>query len=171
MIEPNYTPKKLIFTDADIEELCLHDCPIHAIATMDDGIALDIDYMFEWYYPKDRKEGYSYAYEKQKPHSGFSFQIAPCTLFFKNVSDLGINFDGFPAPDALIVQDFYEELDKTKYNPDGRMFYVNCQGGQFSIFCQGFEMVVRQQPVHHPHQILTLEQRRGISFCRKSYKD
>lgn len=42
MIDHNYTPEKLIFTDADLEDLCLHACPIHAIATMDDGVALDI---------------------------------------------------------------------------------------------------------------------------------
>lgn len=169
MIDPNYTPEKLIFTDADIEDLCLHDCQIHAIATMDDGLALDLDYMFEWYSPKDRKDGYSFAYEKKKQRSGFSCQIAPCTLFFKAVTSLGINFDGFPAPDALIIQDFYEEPDKTKFNPNGRMFYVNCIGGLFSIFCQGFEMIVRQQPVHHPHQVLSLKQRGGISFSKKTY--
>lgn len=169
MIDSNYVPAKVIFTDADMDDLCFHDCSIHAIAPIEDGLALDIDYMFEWYSPKDRNGGYSYAYEKKKQSSGFSFQIAPCTLFFKNVSDLGMNFDGFPSSDALIIQDLLEELDKAKYNPERRMFYVNCLGGEFSIFCKGFELVVRQKPVHHPYQVLTLEQRGGISFCRKPY--
>ena len=156
MINPNYTPEKLIFTEADIKDMCLHDCQIHAIATMDDGLALDIDYMFEWFEPKEGE-------------LCFAFQIAPCTLFFKNVSDLGIDFDGFPVPDALIIQDFYEEPDKTKFNPAARMFYVNCLGGLFSIFCHGFELIVRQKPVHHSLQVLTPEQRGGISFSRKPY--
>ena len=171
MIPIDYKLDKTIFTDKDLEELCFHDCPIHAIAVIEEGLALDIDYMFEWYSPKDRKGGYSYAYEKQTQSSGFSFQIAPCTLFFKNVSDLGMNFDGFPSCDALIIQDLTEEQDKTKFNPESRMFYVNCLGGEFSIFCQGFELIVRRKPVHHPHQVLTLEQRGGISFSRKPYKD
>ena len=49
-----FSPPKLIWTQADYEQMSWHDCRLHAIAIYDDfsphmhELRLDIDYIFEW---------------------------------------------------------------------------------------------------------------------------
>lgn len=156
MTDSNYTPKKTIFTDADLENLCFHDCRIFAIAPEGNDLVMDIDYMFEWCNPKEGE-------------SGFSQLISPCTLLFKNVADFGMSFEGGYPETALIMQDFYKE--DNKFFPNQHIYNIGCLGGNFILRCDGFELIVRQKPVLLKSQCLSLEQRGGISFCRKPYKD
>lgn len=155
MIDPNYTPEKLIFTDADLENLCFHDCQIFAMAPEGDDLVMDIDYMFEWI---ELKEG----------ESGFIHPISPCTLHFKNVEDFGMSFEGSFPETALIMQDF-EEVEN-KFFPDQHIYNIVCLGGNFILRCDGFEMIVRQKPILLKSQCLTLVQRGGISFSLMPYK-
>lgn len=99
MIDSNYTPAKIIFTDADLENLCFHDCRIFASAPEGNDLLMDIDYMFEWYEPKEGD-------------TGFTHPISPCTLHFKNVEDFGMSFEGSYPDTALIMQDFEKEENK-----------------------------------------------------------
>ena len=155
MKKTDYTLSKTIFTEMDMEELCFHDCPIYAMAPVGNDLVMDIDYMFEWLEPKGREKGFTYP-------------ISPCTIYFKNVEDFGMSFEGSYPETALIMQDFAE--DDNKFFPEQHIYNIGCLGGNFVLRCDGFELIVRQKPVLTKRQGLTMKQRGGISFSRKPYK-
>ncbi len=117
-------------------------------------LVMDIDYMFEWYEPKEGE-------------TGFTHLTSPCTLLFRNVEDMGMFFEGTYPDVSFIIQDLYEE--ENAFSPEQHTYKIECLGGNFILRCDGFELVVRQQPIHHPYQALSLEQRGDISFSRKPY--
>lgn len=154
MINSNYTPKKLIFTDADLENMCFHDCRIFSLAPDGNDLVMDIDYMFEWLDPNEGE-------------TNFTHPVSPCTLHFKNVEDLGMSFEGSYPETALIIQDFEDE--ENKFFQNQHIYNIGCLGGNFVLRCDGFEMIVRQKPILLKRQCLTMEQRGGISFSRQPY--
>jgi hypothetical protein len=121
-------------------------------------LLFDIDYIFKWIHPVP-------------PVQTFTFWIAPCTLIFKETFDLQMNFaaDG-GCLDFLEIADHYltrkTEQEKNKYIYE---WTIELQQGQIMLKSYGFEQIVRQRPIHVGQQILTLEERGGISFSRKPY--
>lgn len=154
MIDPNYTPEKLIFTDADLENLCFHDCRIFAMTPEGDDLVMDIDYMFEWIEPEEGE-------------TGFTHPISPCTLHFKNVEDMGMFFEGTYPDVSFIMQDCYEE--ENAFSPEQHTYKIECLGGNFILRCDGFEMIVRKQPMFVKNQCLSMDQRGGINFSKEPY--
>ncbi len=65
MMDTNYTPKKVVFTDGDKEKLCFHDCRIFAMAPEGNDLVMDIDYIFEWCTPKERGDCFSHPRHRE----------------------------------------------------------------------------------------------------------
>jgi hypothetical protein len=156
--------EKNIWTHDDFEIMGWHDCNIYgfSIEKGEDNwtadLLLDIDYIFKWINPVP-------------PKQTFTFWIAPCTLIFKEVFDLRMDFatDG-GCLDLLEIADLYltskTEQEKNKYIFE---WTIELQQGQIKLKSYGFEQIVRQEPIHIGQQVLTLEERGGISFSRKPY--
>jgi hypothetical protein len=156
--------EKNIWTQDDFEIMGWHDSNIYGL-TIEKGednwtadLLLDIDYIFKWIQPVP-------------PVQTFTFWIAPCTLIFKETFDLQMDFatDG-GCLDLLEVADLYltskTEQEKNKYIYE---WTIELQQGQIKLKSYGFEQIVRQEPVHIGQQVMTLEERGGISFSRKPY--
>jgi hypothetical protein len=156
--------EKNIWTQDDFEIMGWHDSNIYGL-TIEKGednwtadLLLDIDYIFKWIQPVP-------------PAQTFTFWIAPCTLIFKETFDLHMDFaiDG-GCLDLLEIADLYltikTEQEKNKYIYE---WTIELQQGQIKLKSYGFEQIVRQRPIHVGQQVLTLEERGGISFSRKPY--
>ena len=158
-----YTLDKGIWTHDDFEEMGWHDANIYGmtIEKNDDNWAadflLDLDYIFEWVHPIP-------------PSEYFTFWIAPCTLIFKNCFDLHINIE--PYGSALDLIEIDDLILKSKVEQEKNKFVfewtIELQNGQIELKSYGFEQVVRQVPIHVRRQGLSLEERGGINFGRKS---
>ena len=58
------------------------------------------------------------------------------------------------------------EQEKNKFVYE---WIIELQQGKITLKSYGLEQIVRQQPRHVQGQVLTLEERGGINFGRKSY--
>ena len=155
---------KSIWTNNDFEEMGWHDSKIYGmtIEKHDDNWAadflLDIDYIFKWVHPVP-------------PAQTFTFWIAPCTLIFKECFDLYIEYDTnagsldlMEIDDLCLSDKIEQENNKLAYK-----WIIELQQGQIELKSYGFEQIVRQKPIHVQSQILSLDERGGINFGRKSY--
>ncbi len=156
--------EKNVWTQDDFENMGWHDTNIYGLTIEKDedswtaDLLFDIDYIFKWIHPIP-------------PAQTFTFWIAPCTLIFKEVFELHVDFatDG-GCLDLLEIADLYltskTEQEKNKYIYE---WTIELQQGQIKLKSYGFEQIVRQEPVHIGQQVMTLEERGGISFSRKPY--
>lgn len=90
----DYYLKKWIWTLEDFEEMCWHDCKIHAVAfdELNYRLLFDIDYIFKWVGPGE--DGY------------YSFWVSPATLIFENVYDMNIDLGSG-------IETIIEDLEKS----------------------------------------------------------
>ncbi len=156
--------EKKIWTQDDFEVMSWHDSNIYGLTigrgedSCNADLLFDIDYIFKWIHPVP-------------PAQTFTFHVAPCTLIFKKAFDLQMNFtsDG-SALDLLEIADLHltgkTEQEKNKYIYE---WTIELQKGKIKLKSYGFEQIVRVMPIHTSRQILTLEERGGISFSRKAY--
>lgn len=156
--------KKKIWTQDDFEKMGWHDSNIYGLTfeKCDDywnaDLLFDIDYIFKWIQPVP-------------PAKTYSFWISPCTLIFKEVFDLQMEFDGSGVSlDLLEIDDINLiskiEQDKNKYIYE---WSIELQKGQIKLKSYGFEQIVRQKPLHVGYQVLTMNERGGTSFSRKPF--
>lgn len=159
-----FIPEKTIWTQDDFEQMGWHDCSIYGLnfLPVDDmgttHLVFDIDYIFKWVKPVP-------------PKQSFSFWIAPCTLVFKDTYGLVINIDRKGGTtDMLEIADLYltnkHEQEKNKWIYE---WNIDLHEGYINFKSLGFDQIVRQKPIFTDVQILTLNERNGISFDMTPY--
>ncbi len=154
-----FTLKKSIWTQDDYEIMGWHDASIYGLTFLPlngNGVShlvFDIDYIFKWVNPIP-------------PKQIFSFWVAPCTLVFKDTFEVTINIDRRGGTtDMLEIADLYlvdkveQETDKWIYEWD-----IELQDGLIKFKSSGFDQIVRLPPKFTDEQVLTLNERNGISF-------
>jgi hypothetical protein len=159
-----YTLDKKIWTHDDFEEMGWHDASIYGMTIENNGnswtadFLFDLDYIFQWVHPIP-------------PAEFFTFWVAPCTLIFKDCFDLHINIDttGLGLTTSMEIDDL---ILKNKVEQEKNKFIfewaIELQSGEIELKSSGFEQIVRRKPIHVQRQNLSLEERGGISFERKS---
>jgi hypothetical protein len=153
----SYQLEKLTWTDADFDIMNFHDTYIHAFAydPVTEDLYLDIDYIFEWVHPPAGEVN-------------FKFWAAPATLFFAHAQYLDILAERF-APGLQM-----QEITRTTAEPTEAIpnpicnWIVELENGALDFYTDGFTLYVRSAPQLCEEQYLTLEQRGGHSFARKS---
>lgn len=154
-----FTLEKNVWTQDDYEQMGWHDCSIYGLSFLpvdEKGtthLLFDIDYMFKWVNPVP-------------PKQTFSFWVAPCTLVFKDTFDLVINVDRKGGTtDMLEIADLYlsEKIEQEK-NKWVYEWNIDLQEGYIKFKSLGFDQIVRQKPTFTDRQILSLDERNGISF-------
>lgn len=151
-----YQLEKALWTDADFEQMGWHDCPIKALAFSDNDyqLLLDIDYIFKWVLPKNKRF--------------YNFWISPCTLVFENVHDINIELSSDGV--ALTIDKISRKNPVVPRNAEyiGRDteydWIIETFAGEISFKSVGFKQYVRQQPVLISTQELDTDARGGISF-------
>jgi hypothetical protein len=154
---PKYKLEKSIWTEADFDKMGWHDSWIYALGfiTPDEDkqsdLILDIDYIFEWIQPN-------------LPDNHFTFQIAPCTLVFHEISDLKMELET-----GLMWQIELEIDELNRRDENGKTIWtIETHNGYIEFQASGFSQFVRSELKHVQLQSLSDEQRGGISFEQKS---
>ncbi len=141
-----------------------HDSMIHGISFNADGknfvsdFILDIDYIFKWVTP-------------EPPSEYCTFFVAPCTLVFSEFSNLKIGIEtGRILPIELEIADLtlVEEREITEMHRT-KFWKIETHSGDILFEATGFNQYVRQYPKHTNSQQLTMEERGGISFEKRSF--
>lgn len=159
MAAQSYTPEKLIWTEADFEQMGWHDGHVYAVAfrKADHELWLDIDYIFKWVGPEGKDTGYH-------------FWVAPVTLVFWNVHT--IKFDIESHDGDLEIQNIERSepclARNAKYiaKQTEWLWLLECQQGEIAFRSVGFWQFTRRPPVYQRSQQLTVECRGGLSFAR-----
>ena len=153
----SFTPSKLVWTEADFEEMSWHDCRLHGIGLIDDfdphshELCLDVNYILQWRRAAagDECDG---------------FWISPATLVFTPES-FHIHFAGLSGSWIIsidrgaMISDCYEWLVRLN------------TGGSITISAPGYRQYLRRAPVFiaAPDQSLETSQRGAISFDTSTY--
>jgi hypothetical protein len=108
----NYQLPKLIWTEADFDQMGWHDVKIHAITFVPEvyEFVLDIDYIFAWVEP-------------EPPSPCYSFWISPATLVFRNIPQFQADFSepldlqilGIERKDPRVPRNAIYIKDKTEW--------------------------------------------------------
>lgn len=145
-----------------------HDCPVHAMAFIDDnenvnneyplpGILFDLDYIFRW--------------ELEEQENIYRFHISPCTLFFENVFDYEINLiSPMCLPYRPIINDISLDIlcDEPSMSYRKYQCHINFHnGGIIKFQTTGYKQYTRKLPILSNEQFLAPDVRGGISFDRK----
>ncbi|HMU99197.1 MAG TPA: hypothetical protein PKY92_10280, partial [Chitinophagales bacterium] len=162
-----YQLEKSIRTEKDFEQMGWHDCNIYGLIFHNDNtdnfttnLIFDIDYIFKWVHPTP-------------PKQNFSFWVSPCTLKFEDTFALTIDIDRCGGmTDMLEVADLYL-VDKTEQETNKWIYEwaIELQEGKITFKSTGFKQIVRQKPILTESQILTLDERDGISFNQNPFDD
>lgn len=148
-----YQLEKLVWSDADFEQMGWHDARIHGIAFNAEAYEfyLDIDYIYEWVDPPQNEKYYS-------------FWVSPCSMIFSNVYDLVIDLS---SDQGIEVADLHrEEIEPLPGSVLERVWKwtFECQEGDISFKSDGFRQYTRRKPAHIKAQHFLLSERGGISF-------
>ena len=150
-----YELEKAIWSEADFGQMGWHDVLIWGMLANPDSFEylFDLDYIFKWVHPKEEE-------------TVFSFWIAPVTMVFYRAHDISIDIDS--SQGTIEIADLnMEEPRKTGNNMLTEYFFrFDCQEGEISLWATGFQLFVRQHPVHRQVQHFNLQERKGISFER-----
>jgi hypothetical protein len=160
-----FTLDKNIWTQDDFDIMGWHDATIRALALeegsrfLKNNLVLDIDYIFKWVV-------------SEAPESVITFWVAPCTMIFKNRFDLEMDFEGSNCGDLMDIAGLH--LKDKVFNKDNSLLYagliyewaMELHQGLISLKSDGFEQIVRRNPIYTPQQVLSMEERGGISFER-----
>ncbi len=158
-----YELEKSVWTQDDFEGMGWHDANIYGMAfeSGDERWAadflLDMDYIFGWVDPIP-------------PAVSYTFWVAPCTLVFHQCFDLHIEINSIGGcVDALEISDLHlNDIVKVDGAKDVYVWTIELQQGQITLKSYGYEQIVRQKPRHVHSQVLTMEERGGISYGRNS---
>ena len=153
-----YVLEKGVWTEADYSVMGWHDSWIHALAVLNNEdepwkneLLFDLDYIFQWVDPAP-------------PSSYYTFWTSPCTLSFYNFYDLVFRADIGTESFEVANLNLVEKIT----NPHNGLVYFNweikLQGGLISLKSEGFDQIVRKNPVHTSLQKLNDVERGGISF-------
>jgi hypothetical protein len=158
------TPKSL-WTHDDFEQMCWHDCRLHAFGMVDDfdphehEVRLDIDYIFQWVCTEDG--------------SGVTgFWIAPATLVFP-ASETKVTLDDLAGWWITGI----ERVDPRPAYPGGPVEWTwkiaFSSGGSIVVRSLGFAQYTRRTPVFVacPDQCLESHQRGGLSLEKRLYDE
>ncbi|MEZ5016699.1 MAG: hypothetical protein R2800_06585 [Flavipsychrobacter sp.] len=155
-----YTLGKSIWKVEDYEDMSWQDANVYAMSFVKDAeealsgnLVLDIDYIFEWVDNDDTEEHYS-------------FWVAPCTLVFSNVLNFKMSIDKTEYNlDLIDIADIHL-LEKTPVEEGGFWYswQIELADGEITFSSEDMYQVVRQQPIYTDSQVLTLEERGGVSF-------
>ncbi|HCO67544.1 MAG TPA: hypothetical protein DIT04_07300 [Dysgonomonas sp.] len=160
-----YILEKSIWTQEDFEVMGWHDANIYGMIIekgkepWQGNLIFDIDYIFEWVHPVP-------------PQKYFSFWVAPCTLIFKEVYELRINIDQQGNTLDLFDFDGINMLSKKELD-NGFTIYewlLELHIGEIQFKSLGFEQIVRKAPVYTNSQVLSLDERGGISFSKQAFE-
>lgn len=139
-----YELEKKIWTEADFENMCWHDCRIYKLR-LADNLELDIDYILQW--NKSDIEGLP-----------FTFWVAPATLVFKKISNIQFDLDT-AFDEAIEIEDI--ELTKTD---NKHQWTIITQQGDFEFQADGFTQWFRQEPFFQFGQTISYIERFGFSL-------
>jgi len=161
-----YILEKKIWTQDDFDIMGWHDANIYGMIIekgeeqWQANLIFDIDYIFEWVHPVH-------------PQKYFSFWIAPCTLIFKEVYELRIDID--QQGNSLELFDFHNIslLSKNELENDIIVYewLLELHIGEIQFKSLGFEQIVRMVPIYTNGQVLSLEERGGISFTNQAFEE
>jgi hypothetical protein len=156
MDEQGYTLEKSVWTTEDFDVMGWHDSKVHAFGMPVDQfeLCLDIDYILKWVDPVP-------------PTKPFTFWVAPATLVFENVMDFKLEMDTIsPTFDILSLKRSDETL-----SPNGRLrlwrWEIDGVGGNIGFQSSGYTQYFRRRPLHIASQVLTYDERGGLTFDRK----
>ena len=160
-----YILEKSIWTQDDFDDMGWHDANIYGMIIergkepWQGNLIFDIDYIFEWIHPVP-------------PQKYFSFWVAPCTLIFKEVYELRIDID--QQGNTLDLFDFDDITMLSKKELDnGSTIYewlLELHIGDIQFKSLGFDQIIRKAPIYTNSQVLSLEERGGISFSKQAFE-
>lgn len=150
---------KSIWTQEDFEQMGWHDCSIYGMVflpeneTQTANLVFDIDYIFKWVHPPGQGQP-------------FSFWVSPCALVFKDTFSLTMNVDRRDGTTDMLEIANLNPIGKVEQETNKWVYEweIDLQEGRIHFNSTGFDQIVRQKPILTGQQILTLEQRKGISF-------
>jgi hypothetical protein len=153
MGEETFKLEQRLFTEADFERMSWHDAPIHAFAFGPGPfeISFDIDYLYRWLDPLPGEKYYR-------------FWIGSATLVFETAYET--NFATGACSNIVILGVRREDGKPSRVNAalTDRRWTFACVEGEISSRTTGYRQFARKPPVLLSQQLLTLEQRGGISF-------
>jgi hypothetical protein len=141
--------QKSVWTDRDLDRLGFHDARVVAVASLDSRepgpsrFVMDLDYLVRWVAP-------------EAPAKHFSFWICPATLVFDEVWSLAGELENIDLSIDDIAR--LESEARGGWRIEGHAFELRL------ITSAGFTLYMRRPPVFTDCQLLTLEERAGISF-------
>lgn len=150
-----YTLEKLVWSDADFEQMGWSETSVHAIAAIPENFELlfDIDYIIQWVYPVP-------------PDKYFTFWVAPATLVFSNVWNVKSHLESESGEFSLQNLDRLDE----QTTPNGKMtdwlWKLSGDGGSMSFRATSYKQYFRKQPVLTQFQKLRFDERGGLCFDR-----
>jgi len=161
-----YILEKKVWTQDDFEVMGWHDANIYGMIIekgedpWQGNLMFDIDYIFEWVHPIP-------------PQQLFAFWVAPCTLIFRDVYELRMDID--QQGNSLDLFDFHSIslLSKNELE-NGTIVYewlLELHIGEIQFKSLGFEQIVRMAPIYTNGQVLSLDERGGISFSKPSFEE
>jgi len=130
------------WTDFDFEQMGWHDSKLYAIGIPDEKLelSLDIDYIFKW---------------ENTGNEAYEFWVSPCTLTFRDVLNLKVNFDLFDST-GIDILSITRKIDKQVSNEVTIWsYFVETDKGSISFVATGFNQRVRAQPILSKSQNLT----------------
>ena len=161
-----YILEKSIWTQDDFAVMGWHDANIYGMVIekgeelWQGNLIFDIDYIFEWVHPVP-------------PQKYFSFWVAPCTLIFKEVFDLKMDVD-YRGNTLDLLEISGLTLVSKHEKAAGAVIYewqLELQNGDIRFKSLGFEQIVRKAPIYTNGQVLSLEERGGISFSKQVFEE
>jgi hypothetical protein len=154
MGDERFILEKLVWSEADYDQMGFHDVGIRAVyfSTQSQEVSFDIDYIFKWVMPTP-------------PGKFFTFWVSPATLVFRDVSDVEVSWGGSELFELDELKRSEEEKLPTGY---ARWLWTLAGnvGGSASLRATGYNLYVRREPIYINRQNLWAEERGGISFHR-----
>lgn len=148
-----FIPSKLVWTEADFEQMSWHDCRLHGLGMIDDfnphqhELRLDIDYIFQWC-----------DFGEATEPSGF--WISPATLVFEPRD--------FHASLTGLAGNWIQTIERKATEAEGLSEWTIRfnTGGMITVQAAGFRQYIRRPPlfVPTPNQCLETSQRGVICF-------
>ncbi len=161
-VRPPLEVNKATWTDADYAGMGWHDCRIHAVSLAehsdDDAppqvrLMLDIDYIVLWVEP-------------EAPEKHYTFWISPATLVFERAWGISGGFG--PLFDQMEIADIHR-VDPPDEHPEPS-WHIEGQNFGFHLRARGYRQYLRRAPRYVHRQLLTADERGGISFAESSFQ-
>ncbi|MBD1935650.1 MULTISPECIES: hypothetical protein [Cyanophyceae] len=150
-----YILEKLIWSDADFEQMGWHDAYVHAIAAIPENFELlfDLDYIVQWISPVTQDEY-------------LTFLVAPATLVFRNVWNIELHLESQSGEFSLQNIDRLDEQTTPNEKMTDWLWKLDGNEGSLSFRSTGYKQYFRRQPILTKFQQLKFEERDGICFSR-----